>query len=257
MFANQVAVITGAGSGIGKTTALRFAEKNATLILLDKDEAAVRQTAEEADALGGRASVYAADVLDYSRLRQVVSNTVNKHGRIDIWCSCAGVSTMNHVWDITEDEWDLNMDVNAKGVFLCIKAVLKQMIKQRYGRIINIASVASLQADPLLAHYCASKWAVLGFSKTAAYEVGKYGITINCVCPSTVCTGMQSREMLWSARLQGISGEDVIGQWLRATPAGHLVEADDVAQAVLFLAKRESSMLTGIALPVTGGSDLA
>ena len=257
IFTNQVVAVTGAGAGIGKATALRFAETGAVLALLDKDEKAVKRTAEEVEVFGGKACAFEVDVLDYNRICAVIANTVNKYGRVDVWCNCAGVSTMGHVWDISEEEWDFNMDVNAKGVFLCTKAVLKPMLKQRYGRVINIASIASLQADPLLSHYCASKWAVLGFSKTAAYEVGKYGITINCVCPSTVCTDMQSREMIWSAELQGISRQEVVKQWIAATPAGRLVEADDVAELVLFLARKENAMINGAAIPVTGGSDLA
>lgn len=160
------------------------------------------------------------------------------------------------LWALTEEEWDYNMDVNAKGVFLCVKAAAERMMPKGYGRIINIASVAAIQSDPLLAHYCASKWAVLGFSKTAAYELAKYGITVNCVCPGTVCTDMQAREMQWSAQLQGIEQEEVYQNWVTGTPMGRLTQATDVALAVEFLACRENHMITGIALPVTGGAEL-
>lgn len=256
MLKNESAVVTGAASGIGRAVARKFAEEGARLLLLDKDAEKLQRTAEELLAQGVEAAAQPTDVLDYGQLQAAADRAVDLYGRLDIWCNCAGVSTMNHVWDLSEQEWDFNMDVNAKGVFLCVKAAAGKMMQQRYGRIVNIASVASLQCDPLLAHYCASKWAVLGFSRTAAYELAKYGITVNCVCPGTVSTDMQTREMHWSAALQGITPEQVYQRWVDGTPVGRLTTPVDVARAVAFLACRESGMMTGIALPVTGGAEI-
>jgi len=256
MLQNESAIVTGAGSGIGREVSYRFARSGAKLLLLDKDKTRVEQTAAELLAQGAEAEAMATDVLSYEQLCDAADRAESLYGKIDIWCNCAGVSTMNHVWDLTEEEWDFNMDVNAKGVFLCVKVAAAHMMPRRYGRIVSIASIASLQSDPLLAHYCASKWAVLGFSKTAAYELAKYGITVNCVCPGTVATEMQAREMQWSAHLQGIDPDQVYQNWVTGTPIGILTQPSDVAQAVEFLARRENRMITGIALPVTGGAEL-
>ncbi len=252
----QVAILTGGGAGIGRAVAFRMAQEGAAVLLLDKDSAGAQATARQIEAAGGKAEAFEADVLDYERLAFLAGQAEERYGSFHIWCNCAGVSTMNHAWELTEAEWDLNMDVNAKGVFLCTKAALRHMMPRRYGRIINMASIASLQADPLLAHYCASKWAVAGFSKTVAHEVGSYGITVNCVCPATVCTDMQSREASWAARLRGVEPRDIMEEWLAGTPAGRLVTPEDVAEAVLFFASPAASMITGVTLPVTGGASL-
>lgn len=256
MLKNEVAVVTGAASGIGRAVAQRFAEEEARLLLLDKDAGKLEEVVLQLREQGTVADAFPADVLKYEQMQEAADHAVALYGRIDIWCNCAGVSTMNHVWEISEQEWDFNMNVNAKGVFLCVKAAANKMMPQRYGRIINIASIASLQCDPLLAHYCASKWAVLGFSKTAAYELAKFGITVNCVCPGTVSTDMQIREMRWSAELQGITPEQVYQNWVDGTPIGRLTTPADIADAVTFLARRQSGMMTGIALPVTGGAEI-
>jgi len=256
MLRGEIAVITGAASGIGHEISCHFASSGAKLLLLDRDAERVELVAEKLRSQGAEVVAVPTDVLVYEQISAAAQKAVDLYGKIDIWCNCAGVSTMNHVWDLTEEEWDFNMDINAKGVFLCVKAAAKQMMPKGYGRIINIASIASLQSDPLLAHYCASKWAVLGFSKTAAYELAKFGITVNCVCPGTVCTDMQTREMQWSAKLQGITPEAVYQNWVDGTPVGQLTRAKDVALAVEFLARRENHMITGIGLPVTGGADI-
>lgn len=256
MLQGDVAVVTGAASGIGREVALRFAEAGVRLILLDRDQKRLEETAGLIHGTGAEAFPVCADVLCSDQLTQAAETALTCFGKLDIWCNCAGVSTMGHVWDLSEEEWDFNMDVNAKGVFLCVKAASVPMRRAGYGRIVNIASIASLQSDPLLAHYCASKWAVLGFSKTAAVELAGFGITVNCVCPGTAVTEMQQREIGWSAALQGISKEQVVRQWLDGTPVGRLATPADVARAVLFLADRDSGMITGAALPVTGGAEL-
>lgn len=256
MLHGEVAVITGAASGIGREIALQFAAAGARLLLLDRDARRVEDTAAQIRAKGGEAMGLCVDVLCTDQLQKATETVMDTFGKLDIWCNCAGVSTMNHLWELSEEEWDFNMNVNAKGVFLCVKAAVGPMRTAGYGRIINIASIASLQSDPLLAHYCASKWAVLGFSRTAAVELAKFGITVNCVCPGTAVTEMQQREIGWSAQLQNISSEQVVQNWICGTPVGRLTTAADVARAALFLARRDNAMITGIALPVTGGAEL-
>lgn len=254
--AGQVAVVTGAGAGIGGAIARRLAEQGAHTIVTDLDGAAAAAVALQITAAGGRASSGVLNVLDLAAAEALVRRSAAEHGRIDIWCNNAGVSTMGRVVDLTERDWDFNMDVNAKGVFLCTKAIVPQMIAQGGGRIINTASMAGLRATPILAHYAASKWAVIGFTKSVAVEVAPHGITCNCVCPGFVRTDMQEREVLWEAEIRGMSPDEIRQEYIKLTPLGRLQEADDVADAVAYFAGPAGRFLTGVALPTTGGADL-
>lgn len=252
----KIAVVTGAGNGIGRAISERLAKEFATVIVTDINEEMAGSVADSICASGGFAEAFKLDVLDYKEAVIIIDIISKKFDRVDIWCNNAGVSSMNNVWDISEQEWDFNMDINAKGVFLCTKAILPLMIKQRAGRLINIASIASLRADPLLAHYCASKWAVVGFSRTVATEVGKFGITVNCVCPASVKTSMQDREIIWAGAIRGIESSTILKELINKTPLGRVVLPEDVAGAVAFFAGPDASFITGVALPLTGGSDL-
>lgn len=252
----QLAVVTGAGSGIGRAISLRLAADGARVVATDLDAGAAAGVAAAIQAAGGAAEWAQLDVLDLAGAQALVERLTAGHGRIDIWCGNAGVSTMNHVWELSEAEWDFNMDVNAKGVFLCTKAVLPQMIRQRAGRIIITASMAGLRGAPLLAHYAASKWAVVGFVRSVAMEVGKYGVTINCVCPGFVRTPMQDREVVWEGTLRDMAPAAVRDEYVTLTPLGRMEEPEDVARAVAFLAGPDAAFMTGVALPVTGGADL-
>jgi NAD(P)-dependent dehydrogenase (short-subunit alcohol dehydrogenase family) len=158
--------------------------------------------------------------------------------------------------ELTEQEWDFNMNVNAKGVFLCTQAALPYLIKQGSGRIINTASMAGKRGVPLLSHYAASKWAVIGFTKSVALEVAKYGITVNCVCPGYVKTGMQEREIVWEANLRQLNPQVVYEEYVRNTPLARIQTAEDVAKIYVFLASNLADFVTGEAVDVTGGADL-
>jgi len=177
-------------------------------------------------------------------------------GPLSILVNNAGVSTMRPIWDLTEEDWDFNMDVNAKGVFLVTRAALPGMMARRSGCIVNTASMAGKKAVPYLAHYCASKWACIGFTKTAAVELGPYGIRVNCVCPGYVATSMQERELIWEAELRGKTVEEVKADYIRLTPLGRLETAEDVARVVLFLCSPAAEFITGAAIDVTGGANL-
>jgi NAD(P)-dependent dehydrogenase (short-subunit alcohol dehydrogenase family) len=148
------------------------------------------------------------------------------------------------------------MDVNAKGIFLVTRAALPGMMSRRSGCIVNTASMAGKKAVPFLAHYCASKWACIGFTKSAAVELGPYGIRVNCVCPGYVATGMQERELEWEASLQGKPISEVVDDYIRLTPLGRMETAEDVAKVVLYLCQPGSEFITGAAIDVTGGANL-
>jgi NAD(P)-dependent dehydrogenase (short-subunit alcohol dehydrogenase family) len=177
-------------------------------------------------------------------------------GPLDILINNAGVSTMNRIQDLTVDEWDFYFDVNARGVFLVTQAALPGMIARRAGCIVNTASMAGKKAVPLLAHYAASKWACIGFTLSAAVELGPYGIRVNCVCPGYVETSMQERELVWEGELRGMSPVEVAEGYIRLTPLGRMETAEDVANVVRWLCSPAAEFVTGAAIDVTGGSHL-
>lgn len=177
-------------------------------------------------------------------------------GPLDILRNNAGVSTMNRIEDLSEREWDSNFDVNAKGVFLVTQAAVKGMIARTRGCIVNTASMAGKKAVPLLAHYAASKWACIGFTKSAAVEFGPHGIRVNCVCPGYVRTSMQERELAWEAELRRMTPEEVAAGYVNLTPLGRIGTPEDVARVVLWLCAPAAEFVTGAAIDVTGGANL-
>jgi NAD(P)-dependent dehydrogenase (short-subunit alcohol dehydrogenase family) len=248
----KAALVTGAGTGIGRAIAHALANDGARVAVTDVDfEAAARVAAELPAAISLQLDVTSAE-----SARAAVAATERQLGPLDILCNNAGVSTMKPLWELTERDWDFNMDVNAKGVFLVTQAVLPGMMERRTGCIVNTASMAGKKAVPLLAHYCASKWACIGLTKSAAVELGPYGIRVNCVCPGYVATGMQERELEWEAALRGKAVPDVADDYVRLTPMGRMETPEDVARVVLFLCQPGSEFISGAAIDVTGGANL-
>jgi NAD(P)-dependent dehydrogenase (short-subunit alcohol dehydrogenase family) len=253
-FAEKIVLITGCGTGIGRTIALAFAGEGATVIPTDLNRQLLAETAAELSRTSGRpVASFPLDVTKKDEVRQVVGAVAERFGRIDVLVNNAGVSTMNPVVDLTEEEWDFNMDVNAKGVFLVTQAVLPHMMAAGGGKIVNTASMAAKIGAPFLAHYSASKFAVLGFTQAVAREVAKYHINVNAVCPGFVQTGMQDREVVWEGKLRGMDPQAVRQEYVDLTPLGRLCQPEDVAKVVLFLASDQADFLTGQGLNVTGG----
>ena len=249
--AGKTAMVTGAGSGIGAAIAKALANAGANVACTDLD----RQAADSiASTIGDRAVAFALDVTDSNAIATIVDKVAARFGGLDIVCANAGVSTMNPVVDLTADEWDFNMDVNAKGVFLTNQAAVRHFMKTgTKGVIVNTASLAAKIGAPLLAHYSASKFAVLGFTQALAREVAEHGIRVNCVCPGFVRTSMQHREVAWEAKLRGMSEKAVRDEYVSLTPLGRLEEPEDVADTVLFLASDAARFITGEALNISGG----
>ncbi|MFW6180476.1 MAG: SDR family NAD(P)-dependent oxidoreductase [Spirochaetota bacterium] len=258
-FKDKVVIITGGGKGIGRAIALGFAREGARLVVgYNSDREAAERTAAMAKEAGAGALPFKVDVTSKKDCTGLVDAAVREFGGLDIAVNNAGVSTMNWAVDLTEEEWDFNMDVNAKGVFLCCQAQVRRFVEQgRGGRIVNVASIASKRPAPLLAHYAASKFAVLGFAKTLAVEVAGHGITVNNVCPGLVKTAMQEREIGWEAKLKGVSEEQIRKEYLASIPLGRLEEPEDVARVVLFLASEDAAYMTGQAINVAGGMEMA
>jgi NAD(P)-dependent dehydrogenase (short-subunit alcohol dehydrogenase family) len=193
------------------------------------------------------------DVTSEADVVATVSDLEATVGPIGFLINCAGVSTMAPFLELTEHDWDLNMNVNAKGVFLATRQVMRSMVPRREGSVVSIASAAAKEGTPFLAHYSASKWAVLGLTQSVAREVARFGIRVNAVCPGTVRTPMQDREVVWEGRLRGIEPEKVRQSYVTHTPLGRLCEPEDVADVIEFLCSDKARFMTGQAVNVTGG----
>lgn len=249
------ALITGAGSGIGAAIAAELAKRGARIAVTDLSLPAAMATGEAIRAAGGSATAHELDVIDVDSIDAAATAVEAANGPLTHWISNAGVSTMDRFVDIPESAWDFNMDVNAKGVFLCGQAAARRFTATGGGVIVNTASMAGKQGRvPFLAHYVASKFAVVGLTQAMAYELAPLGIRVNCVCPGFVATAMQDREIEWEAQLRGVAVDEVHAGWVSDTPLGRIQEAADVAVAVAFLCSDDARFVTGEALAVNGGA---
>lgn len=245
------ALVTGGGTGIGAAIARALAKAGAQVAVSDLNGAAAASVAKE---LGKGHAALALDVTSEADTRRVFDEATGALGGLDVVCANAGVSTMNRVVDLSVDEWDFNMDVNAKGVFLTNREAARRFIAGGVkGAIINTASMAAKIGAPFFAHYCASKFAVMGFTQSLAREVGKHGIRVNAVCPGFVKTGMQDRELVWEGKLRGMTPQAVYEEMIGMTPLGRIEAPEDVADVVVFLASDAARFMTGQAINVTGG----
>jgi meso-butanediol dehydrogenase / (S,S)-butanediol dehydrogenase / diacetyl reductase len=245
------AIVTGGATGIGMAIAHALAGAGARVAVADLDGAGAERAAAE---LGGSAFGIAVDVRKRASVEEAFTAAARRLGGYQILCANAGVSTMNLVVDLTDEEWDFNFDVNARGVFLTNQCAVRQFLQAgTKGVIVNTASLAAKWGAPWLAHYSASKFAVMGFTQALAREVAAQGIRVNCICPGFVKTGMQSREVQWEAKLRGLAPQQVVDDYIAQTPLGRLELPEDVAKAVLFLCSDLSGFITGEALNVTGG----
>ena len=245
------ALITGAGSGIGRAIVRALAREGARLAVTDLDEERARSVAAE---IGSDTPAHRLDVTSAEETEQVFGKVEKALGPLDLVVANAGVSTMGRIVDLSEKDWDFNMDVNAKGVFLTNREAVRRFLASgTKGRIVNTASLAGKTGVPLLAHYAASKFAVVGFTQSLAKEVAANGIRVNAVCPGFVRTSMQEREIAWEAELRGMTPAAVREEYVALTPLGRMEEPEDVADAVVFLASDLSGFVTGESINVTGG----
>jgi 3-oxoacyl-[acyl-carrier protein] reductase len=242
-FGNQVAIVTGAGRGIGHAIALRLASEGARVAVVSRTEQNANRTAEEINAeYAGLAKAYAVDVADHAAVKKLAEQIHADFSRIDILVNNAGLTRDGLSMRMSENDWDIVIDTNLKGAFNFIQAVERPMIRQREGRIINIASVAGLMGNPGQANYAASKAGLLGLTKTIARELASRNITANVVAPGFINTDMTT-----------VLSEQVKAAVLGQVPLGRFGEPADVAAAVAFLASAEAKYITGQVLTVDGG----
>jgi SDR family mycofactocin-dependent oxidoreductase len=258
----KVAFITGGARGLGRATALALAREGADVAVLDVGDRDASpgyplSTSNDLEAVcheirtyGRRALALVGDVRDEPSQEAALKETVRAFGRIDVLVCNAGIALLSNAWEISEREWDLVLDVNLKGAWLTCKHAIPSMIGRRSGRIILIASGAGLKGVKGFAHYCASKFGVVGLGKVLAIELAPYGIAANVVCPGSVKTGINQG----MAQKMGVPFEEVVGGWVKDQLFQHLLDPQDIANAVLWLASDEARNVTGITLPVDGGS---
>ncbi|MCX6345842.1 MAG: 3-oxoacyl-[acyl-carrier-protein] reductase [Armatimonadetes bacterium] len=241
----QIALITGAGrggKGIGRSIALRLAKEGAKIVIADFVSEAADAVAKEIVDMGGEALAVYGSVSNPEDVEKMVAEAVDKFGRIDILVNNAGITRDNLLVRMSEQEWDMVLDTNLKGVFVCTKAVAKLMMRQRSGKIVNMASVMGLMGNAGQANYSASKGGVIALTKTTAKELGSRGVNVNAVAPGFIQTVM-TEEMPQDAK-QGIAAQ---------IPLRRLGTPDDVAEAVLFLSSPASNYITGQVIAVDGG----
>jgi NAD(P)-dependent dehydrogenase (short-subunit alcohol dehydrogenase family) len=244
----KVAMVTGAASGIGRGISFRLAEMGAYVFVLDIDETKGREGAAEIETDGGSAVFLKCDVRSAADCGRAVETVVQRSGKIDILCNCAGIAIRKDIVELTEDEWDLALDVTLMGLYLLSREVVPHMVRNGGGSIINIGSGWSLKGGPRAASYCAAKGGAVNLTRAMAIDHGKHNIRVNCVCPGDVDTPMLQSEC---AQL----GEDREAFMREAAkrPLARVGTPDDIANAVLFLASPMSSWITGTALVVDGG----
>ena len=245
-FSGQVALVTGAAAGIGRATALAFAQQGLKVVLADIDEAGIRDGAEAIRAAGGEAIAVRCDVTRDEQVKALIEQTLAQYGRLDYAFNNAGIEIEQSLAEGSEAEFDAIMGVNVKGVWLCMKHQLPVMLAQGGGAIVNTASVAGLGAAPKMSIYAASKHAVIGLTKSAAIEYAKKQIRVNAVCPAVIDTDMFRRAYEADPRKAEFAAA--------MHPVGRIGKVEEIAAAVLYLCSDGAAFTTGHALAVDGGA---
>jgi NAD(P)-dependent dehydrogenase (short-subunit alcohol dehydrogenase family) len=253
----KIALITGAADGIGRAVAEALFDAGAEVFLADANEKQLSQTVEEMKAhAGDRSGAITGRPLDVTsgkKVREVVDEIVAARGGIDILVNCAGVISSHPLLDLSETEWDRVMNVNVKGMFLVTQAVMPSMIKKKQGKVVNIGSDLSSNGQRMLAHYTASKHAVLGFTRSVALEMAEHGILVNTVCPGPTETKLHHRDVDMQLIYSGLSKEAHMQRERESIPLKKLGKPSEVARVVLFLVSDENTHITGEAVNVCGG----
>lgn len=239
---NKIAVITGASRGIGRSISLALSAAGATIVAMDMDQSATDAVVAEIKAAGGNALAVVGNVTVPEDAEKMIEAATTEYGRVDILVNNAGITRDGIFLRMKEEDWDAVLTVNLKGAFLCSRAAFKVMSKQRYGRIINIASVVGQMGNAGQANYCASKAGLIGLTKSNARELAKRNVTVNAVAPGFIATAMTDA-----------LSDKVKAELTAQIPLERLGTAEDIAHAVLFLAAENSGYITGHVLSVNGG----
>ncbi len=287
-FAGKVAIVTGAGQGIGRAIALRLAREGAHVVIAEYNAANAAAVAQEIAAAGGRALAYPVDIADAAAGQKMVDDVAAQLGRLDILVNNAGVIQTKPMLELTEADWDRVLDVNLRGTFFLIQAAARQMIRQlpealraaaatpadimkmktaepeadlsqfapSYGKIVNLSSIAGRRGRPLQTHYAASKAAIINLTQSAALALAPYRINVNAVCPGVVMTPMWQQIDAERGRLFGARPGEAMANFINTVPLKRAAVPEDVAGAVAFLCSADADYITGQALNVDGGFEM-
>ena len=268
-FTNKIAIITGAGRGLGKAVALRLAAEGAHVVIAEHDSITASQCADEVRALGVRALAYPIDLADVSQIQPMIEATVHEFGRVDILINNAGRVQSKHLVDIAPEDWDVITDVNERALFFCVQAAARQMIAQipeeiraagkaphSYGKIVNFSSGAGRSGKPLMAHYAATKAAVISITRSAALALAPYNINVNAVAPGIAPTQMWDEIDAQRAQMLNLQPGEAYARALERIPLRRAATPEDIAAAVAFLCSPDSDYITGQTLNVDGGMEM-
>ena len=241
-FKNRLAIVTGGGQGIGKEICLKLARSKAEVIIFDVNEESFNKTVEEIRAMEGKILAFKVDVTKYEELKKAVRYVIDKYKGIDILVNNAGIARDSLLLRMKKENWHKVLDVNLTGVFNCLKAVIRCMMKQRYGRIVNISSIIGLRGNIGQANYSAAKAGIIGLTKSAARELGRYGISVNAVAPGFIDTAM-TREL----------DKEIVDKITSQIPLLRIGKPEEVASLVAYLASEEAGYITGEVIRIDGG----
>ena len=239
---NKVSIVTGASKGIGKAIAKIFAQAGTHVVCVSRTKDDLNILKKEILNDGGSVSIYSCDVSNFDEVEGLIRNTVKEFSKIDIIVNNAGITRDGLIMRMSDEDWNTVIDINLKGTFNAIKAVSRQMMKQRSGRIINISSVVGLKGNAGQANYAASKAGIIGLTKSSSKELASRGITVNCIAPGYIATDMTDQ-------LTDKVKEEIINR----IPLGYIGKTDNIAAAALFLASDEAEYITGQTISVDGG----
>ena len=239
---NKIAIVTGASQGIGRTTAELFSRSGAHVVCIARNEEKIKDLVNTITKNGHSASYNSCDISDGDLFQNTIKSIINNYGKIDILVNNAGITRDSILLRMKDHQWDDVLNTNLKGAFYATKAVLRSMMKNKYGRIINITSIVGLQGNSGQSNYSASKAGLIGFSQSVAKEVASRGITINCIAPGWIETEMTSD-----------LPQDMKSTIIKNIPIGKTGTTEDIAYTALFLASKESKYITGQTITVDGG----
>jgi len=246
MFKDKVVLITGASQGIGKATALKFAEENATLAINDIEgqEEQLKELKNEIEKLGGKANYYLADVANYEEVEKMVQSIKNDLGKLDVLVNNAGICRDKTLAKMTKEDWQKVIDVDLTGVFNCTKAALPLIVNNR-GKIINVSSLVGIRGNFGQTNYAAAKAGIIGFTKSLAKEIGRFGVTVNAIAPGFIETNLTQK-----------MPEEIKGMVKKFTPLGRFGKPEEVAFLITFLASEKADFITGSVVNIDGGLSL-